>query len=405
MAGGAPSLPSFTGDLAAVEPLSEASRAAAARVMGDGRLFRYSETAKGLPEAAALEVEFAALLGAKYCAAVNSGGGALFLALKAAGVQPGDKVLLNAFTLAPVPGAIAHAGAEAVLVDITEDLTIDLDDLEAKAVASGARFLIASHMRGHFGDLGALKALCDRHSILLIEDCAHATLATCGGIYAGRFGAVGCFSAQSYKHLNAGEGGLLITDDPDIAARAILMSGSYMLYAQQSARPSLDIFEKWKGTCPNFSMRLTALQAAILRPQLPDLPRRLGLWRHIHDRIAALLAPHRDISMPQKHPLCELTPTSLQFRFTDPDPTRIGAALARMAERGVGLKWFGADSPVGFTSRSVHWQYLPENKEPVRSAHILAGLCDLRLPITLSDADCDLIAGIILDGIEASKAD
>ena len=79
--------------------------------MRDGRLFRYGEVSAGIPQAALLEEDFAAMQGAKYCAAVNSGGCALFLSLKAAGVEPGDRVLLNAFTLAPVPGAIAHAGA------------------------------------------------------------------------------------------------------------------------------------------------------------------------------------------------------------------------------------------------------------------------------------------------------
>jgi dTDP-4-amino-4,6-dideoxygalactose transaminase len=97
----------------------------------------------------------------------------MFVALRCAGVQPGDKVLSNCFTLAPVPGAIAHAGAQPVLVDVTDDLTIDLDDLAHKAPASGARVLLLSHMRGHICDMIALLALCRAHGCTLIEDCAH----------------------------------------------------------------------------------------------------------------------------------------------------------------------------------------------------------------------------------------
>ena len=362
--------------------------------MRDGRLFRYSETGGGPPEAALLEQEFAAWQGARYCVAVNSGGCALFLALRAAGVGPGDKVLLNAFTLAPVPGAIAHAGADPVLVDITPSLVPDLEDLDRKAAISGAKVMIASHMRGHFGDLDALASLCARHGITLIEDCAHAPGATWQGRKAGSFGQIGCFSAQSYKHLNGGEGGLIVTDDPDLAAKMILMSGSYMLYQQHLARPEDAVFDRWKGQIPNHSMRMSGLTAALLRPQLTELDDRIARWRDIHKRVARYLANHPTLELPSEVPGVELAPTSLQFLFRDYNPDAISARLDRMAARGVGLKWFGAASPVGFTSRPQHWEYVMETPMP-RTDSILLRLCDLRLPLGLSDADADLIGSII----------
>ena len=131
----------FRKDLSTPDPIPEAGIEAAVRLMRDGRLFRYGEDRGSIAEAALLEEEFAQYMGAKFALGVNSGGCALFIALKAAGVEPGDPVLVNAFTLAPVPGAIAHAGGRAVLVDITESYLIDLDDLERKAAASGARVL------------------------------------------------------------------------------------------------------------------------------------------------------------------------------------------------------------------------------------------------------------------------
>ncbi len=110
----------FRGDLSAPEPLPKAAVDAAVKLLGDGRLFRYGEDRNSIPEAALLEQEFAAYMGRRFCVGVNSGGCAIYIALKAAGVEPGEKVLINAFTLAPVPGAIAHAGGQAVLVDIVQ---------------------------------------------------------------------------------------------------------------------------------------------------------------------------------------------------------------------------------------------------------------------------------------------
>jgi dTDP-4-amino-4,6-dideoxygalactose transaminase len=387
----------FTGNLAAPPPIPDSGRDAADRLMRQGLLFRYAETGSGAPEAALLEEEFAAYMGASYCVAVNSCGGSLFLALRGAGVGPGDRVLVNAFTLAPAPGAVAHAGAEPVLVDITEDLTIDLDDLVAKARASGARHLLLSHMRGHVSDLDAVADICAAEGLTLIEDCAHTTGARWNGKLTGRFGLAGCFSAQSYKHLNGGEGGLVVTDDPDLAARITLMSGSYMLYAQHRARPDLEVFERWRLEMPNFSMRMNGLAAAVLRPQLAELDARVARWRAIHARVAARLARAQNIRLPVTPEAAYLAPTSIQFTLQGMDEAGIARVIERAAARGVAVKWFGAEAPVGFTSRPDHWRYIPAAATPPRAADILARLCDVRLPVELSDADCDLIGEIVAE--------
>ncbi|MCX8507776.1 MAG: DegT/DnrJ/EryC1/StrS family aminotransferase, partial [Rhodobacteraceae bacterium] len=115
------------------EPIPEAGIEAALRVMRHGRLHRYNTAGAEASETALLEEEFAAFTGARYCLAVASGGYALGAALRAIGVGPGERVLTNGFTLAPVPGAIAALGAVPVFVEVTENLTIDLDDLAAKA--------------------------------------------------------------------------------------------------------------------------------------------------------------------------------------------------------------------------------------------------------------------------------
>ena len=123
----------FTGSFTQQEPIPDEGIEAALAVLRHGRLHRYNEAPGEIAETAALEEEFAAQMGAKYCLAVASGGYALATALRAVGVKPGDRVLTNAFTLAPVPGAIASVGAKPVFVGVTEDLVIDFDDLLAKA--------------------------------------------------------------------------------------------------------------------------------------------------------------------------------------------------------------------------------------------------------------------------------
>jgi len=392
----------FRGDLSAPDPIPEAGIEAALRLLRDGRLFRYGEDRDALPEAALLEEEFAALLGRRYCVAVNSGGCALYLALASAGVEAGDPVLVNAFTLAPVPGAIAHAGARPVLVDIDPRYVIDLDDLEAKARTSGARVLLLSYMRGHLPDLDAVSALCARLGLVLIEDCAHTLGATWAGRAAGSFGAAACFSTQTFKHLNSGEGGLLVTDDEDLAARAILRSGSYMLYAQHRARPPLEVFERHRDRVPNCSMRMSALAAALLRPQLALLPARVARWRAIHAHLAALLAGIPHLVLPARPPEEGFVPSSLQFSLSGLDRERARRFVAGCRAHGVHLKWFGDEQPEGFTSRHDHWGYLDPGAEARTADRVLAGLCDLRLPLSLGDDDCRTVAAVLEEAMHAA---
>ncbi len=158
-------------------------------------------------------------------------------ALRAAGLRHDEKVLTNGFTLAPVPGSIVAAGGRPVLVEITEDLVIDLDDLAAKIAESGARFLLLSNMRGHLADMDVLSALLTERAVMLVEDCAHTMGARWNGRRSGSFGLAGCFSTQTYKHMNSGEGGLLTSDDPALMAQATILSGSYMLYERHGASP------------------------------------------------------------------------------------------------------------------------------------------------------------------------
>ena len=384
----------FGKDLSQSEPIPEAAIEKAVALMRSGRLHRYGEQSAGAPEPALLEQEVAAYVGAKYCVAVNSCGAAMFLALKALGVQPGDKVLTSCFTLAPVPGAIAHAGASAVLVETRADYTTDLVDLEHKAALGGARVFLLSHMRGHITDVRAVRDICDRHGIALVEDCAHTMGARWDGQHTGTFGRIGCYSSQTFKHINSGEGGLLVTDDDDIAAQVILMSGCYMMYDQHVLRPSTEVFERWRYVTPNFSMRMSNLAAALLRPQLALLPARAARWRHIYDDLARALAAAPHVRLPVRDAREDFVPSSMQFSLDLP-PARIEHFLAGCAARGLHIKWFGLRVPTAFTSHFGHWHFLATQAPMAQSQGVLRQLLDLRTPLSLTPHDCHLIGQIV----------
>lgn len=388
----------FTGSFTQQEPIPDAAIAAAMAVMRSGRLHRYNTAPGEMSEVAQLEVEFAAATGARYALAVASGGYAMGCALRALGVGPGDTVLSNAFTLAPVPGAIASVGARPVFVGVTEDLTIDLDDLAAKA--GQARVLLLSHMRGHIADMDALMAICDAAGVAVIEDCAHTMGAAFDGIPSGRHGIIGCYSTQTYKHINAGEGGFLVTDDEEVAARAILLSGSYMLYDRHAAAPGPEVFEGLRLDTPNVSGRMDNLRAAILRPQLAALPEQAARWNARYDAVAEGLADSPGLRTVKRHPKAAPVGSSIQFLLLDWAAPAIAEVIDRCAARGVELKWFGPEAPVGFTSRYGSWRYAPSDPMPATD-RVLNGIVDMRLPLTFSVADCALIARIIRAEVSA----
>lgn len=399
-----PQLPTVNIDFTDQPPIPAEGIQRANELMASGRLFRYGEAGAEELDVAALEREFAASIGARYCVATNSCGAALAIALRAAGVSADDRVLMNAFTLAPVPGAVAHVGAKPVFVDITDDYLIDVTDLERKASTTGASFLLLSHMRGHIADLNHIAGICERHNITVIEDCAHTMGASWNGQPTGTFGAIGCFSTQTFKHINSGEGGLLVTDDQDVAAMAVLLSGSYMLYEQHGAAPPAEAFERHRNSTPNWSMRMSALAASVVRPQIPLMAERAERWNKRYARLASGLAAARSIRLPHRPEAEQYVASSIQFSAVDCSAEQIEAAVATCGAHGVFLKWFGNDRAVGFTSRYDHWRYADEQSLPA-TGRILHGLCDMRIPLSMTVEQCDAVAEIIVGAFDHHRRD
>jgi len=383
------------------EAIPQAGIDAAVELMQTGRLHRYNTIAGETAAAALLESAYADYMGQRYCLACTSGGYAMHVALKAAGLRPGEAVLTNAFTLAPVPGAIDNAGGKPVLIEIDANYCVDLIHLEAQMQQSGARFFMLSHMRGHIADMDAITTLCARHEVILIEDCAHTMGATWNGIRSGSFGKVACFSTQTYKHMNSGEGGLLTTDDEDIMARAIIYSGSYMLYERHGAAPDLECFNDIRLDTPNYSGRMDNLRATILLAQMPELERNCNRWNDRYQALQSRLAQSTQIQLPHRPEAEYYVGSSLQFRIESLQSRQVEAFIAGCADRGVELKWFGGAEPQGFTSRYDSWRYIEDKQHLPNTLAILANTFDLRIPLTFSVADMDIIGDIIIDEVTA----
>lgn len=233
------------------------------QVLNKKRIFRYLPAAIETSECSALEEEYKAFLGTKYALGVNSGTSALICALVAAGVGPGDEVLLPAYTWVGSAAAITLVGAVPVLCEIDSSLTLDPNDM-AKKVTAHTKAVLVVHMRGISADMDAIIAVAQERGIRVIEDVAQANGGTYRGRMLGSIGDLGCFSLQQSKVITAGEGGMLVTQGEELWQRAVLY--------HDGAGYQFRFTERKIPAFPGQNYRLTELQAALCLGQLGKLP-------------------------------------------------------------------------------------------------------------------------------------
>ncbi len=386
------------------EPIPEAARAEIDRLLNSGDLFRY--TAPADAPVALLEREFADLMGVKYALAVSSCSAALFLSLEALGLKQGARVIIPAFTFAAVPSSIVHARMQPVLVEVGENYRIDLDDFTAK-IDQNIDAVLISHMRGHTSDMDAIKALCDPRNIPVIEDAAHSLGTLWHGEKIGTIGKVGCFSFQSYKMINAGEGGILISNDPDLIARAVIMSGAYEHNWKKHKGPNgqndpelAEAFARWQNQLPLYNMRLQNLSAAVIRPQLPELARRVRDGLANHDYVAGELNKSPWLNVPPALAPETRAPDSIQFNLMDFARDEDAVAFQdAAAARGVKVQVFGLSTD---NARAFwNWQFIPgERPDLPKTRAMLMRACDVRLPARLTRSELDFIINALVMAAE-----
>jgi len=214
------------------------------------------------------EEAFAAACGARFAVTTASGTAALEIALRAAGLQRGDEVLAPALTFYATAFAALVQGFKPVFVDIEpETWCIDID-LAERAITPRTRAIIPVHLGSRMCDMDRIGALARAHGLTVIEDCAHAHGSQWNGRHAGTFGAMGCFSFQTSKLMTCGEGGAIVTDDPQMEerCRAYMNSGRVRTKDRAAA----------EGTMLGWNYRMTEFQAAVLLAQLERLPEQVA---------------------------------------------------------------------------------------------------------------------------------
>lgn len=233
------------------------------------------------------ENQFAKYIGTSTAIACNSGTDALYLALRASGITPGDEVITTPFTFIATSETIVSVGATPVFVDIDpQTYNLDINQLEA-AITPQTKAIIPVHLFGQPVDMGKLMAIARKHNLLVIEDCAQATGAEWDGDKVGKIGHVGCFSFYPTKNLGGcGDGGMLTTNDDAIAAKVKML--------RDHGRKGQYFYEE-----NGVNSRLDAIQAAILKVKLAYLDTWNKKRTEIADNYGKLLANLADIQLPQ----------------------------------------------------------------------------------------------------------
>jgi len=394
----------------APEPVPRAGQKEVCKMLSSGDLFRYNRDDANSP-VSLVEKQLADYMGFKYCVALNSCGSALFLALKAVGVEQGTKVLGNALTFGAVPSAVHHAGGEFVFVESTPDIVIDVEDLALKADKSGAKFLMLSHMRGRVAELDEVARVCKERGITIVEDCAHSLGVWWGETHTGHHGRVCCVSSQSYKIINSGEGGFALTNDEEVAGKICICAGGYEAnFKKHIMVPGAEVFDRLvPQRFPNYSVRMSNLSAAVLPPQLSSLEARIKetneKYKLVTERFMRQVQEEFGDSLPIYLPKLptKVRPCfdSVQFVMDVPAETR-DAFIANAKARGVPLNIFGAK---GNARNFTAWEFLGKDHVEAgvascaRTAKIVKNAFDVRIPPQFSMADCRTIADVLASAL------
>lgn len=351
------------------------------------------------PRVAAFEEAFAELVGTEYAFAVANGTAALHLALLAAGVGPGDEVVLPSLNFVAAANTIAHVGATPVFCDITgpEDLNLDPTDLEA-AVGSRTRAIVALHYGGFPCDMDAVDAIAERHGLLVIEDAAHAPGAQLRGRMCGAMSLAGCFSFFSNKNLPIGEGGMVVTNDAEVAERLRLLRSHGMTTLtwdrHRGHAHSYDVVAQ------GFNYRLDELRAAMGLVQLRRLKEGNDCRRRLQARYRDALHGTLGITMPFGSEEAQASSSHhLAVALVPPGCRPRDDIRAQLAERRIQTSMHYP--PIHHFSQ---YEGAGRPRELPRTDDVAARLVTLPLFPHLTDEQLDLVVEGLLEAVGAAAA-
>jgi len=366
-------------------------------VLHKEKLFRYDCDDIEDSEVATLERDFSTYVGSTYSIAMNSCSSALFVSLLCAGVKQGDKVAMPAFTFIAVPSAIVHAGAQPVLVEVDENYVLDLDDFERKIQKGRVKALLLSYMRGRVPNLDKVLVLCEKYNVILLEDSAHSLGVLWKGKQTGTLGLSGAYSAQSYKMIDGGEGGLLVTNNKDVAFKAMLYSGCYESNWKKhfGTEESEVALSKLVNTLPAYNFRMSNLSAAVLLPQLKTVEDRVEKLNHNYSKLAAILTKSKYIRIPEFTEGVRPAADSIQWEFMGLDFQKINTIKTKLYEKGIKIEVF-----TGGNARSFwNWTYFEQHEDCLFTRDLIQRTADLRLNIGLTEGDIHFIGSTILEQV------
>jgi dTDP-4-amino-4,6-dideoxygalactose transaminase len=344
------------------------------------------------PRTAAFEEAFAAHLGARHAIAVSSCTAALHLAYLAAGVGPGDEVIVPSFTFAATANAVLYCGATPVFAEIAsrEDPSLDPADVQRR-ITPRTKAVCVVHFAGYPAAADRLRELCDLNGIALIEDVAHAPSATLGGRKLGTWGLAGAFSFFSNKILSVGEGGLLCTDSDEVAAFA---------RSRRSHAMTSGTWDRHKGNTDTydvvglgFNYRLDEPRAALLLSRLErlqdDVARRRELtlrYRELLRQVDGVLVPFEDSDVPGSS--CYVLPVMIEQDGRQAEVSR------RLRERGIQTSIFYP----AIHRFSAYRERFPDVSLPITE---LASRTELTLPFYphMTDSDQDRVVEALAEAV------
>lgn len=396
-----------------VEPEDEQ---AALRAIKSHLFFRYDSRPEHETECGRFEAELCDYFGSAHALAVSSGTTALALAIMAARIPPGSLIACPGFTFVATPSAIVLAGCKPLLVEVDEDLNLDIEALRRRWTPE-IKAIMVVHMRGFASDVEALSRFADEMGVPLFEDAVPALGAELNGRKLGTFGLAGAFSTQSDKSLNCGEGGFLLTDDSELFARAVVLSGAYegryrRHFPDRAAPIATDL------DLPLLSFRMDEIRAALLRSELSRLPIRLKCFKTNYEYVSDALADVEGIEIRQPVAPGAYLGEAFIFRVPDGGPDHDAAWFTRaLCAEGIDARNLGSDAD---TNVRVFWNWrflydtddvakiqamLPETSRRLREA------VDVPLSSTLTREDCDhlieavrRVASVLRSGAPSAEA-
>jgi dTDP-4-amino-4,6-dideoxygalactose transaminase len=341
------------------------------------------------PRTKAFEEALAGYVGTPHAATVSSGTAALHLACLAAGIGPGDEVIVPAFTFVASASAPRYVGAEPVLCDVrsAQDFNIDPDDV-VRRITSRTRAVIAVHFCGYPAEILALRKICDEHGLILIEDCAQAIGAHVDGVgrQVGTVGELGCFSFFSKKQLCVGEGGMVTTADQDMDARVRLFRSHAMTSStwdrHRGHDPAYDVVDI------GFNFRLDEPRAALGLSRLARLQESIVARRATVRAYRERLAGVAGVELAFDEQAVERA-SHFAFPVLLRDRQTRDRFREELKANGIQTTWYPA-----LQSFTEYGRYAPTDGLP-RTTEVADRHCALPLSSTMSESEVDTVVDVV----------